>query len=617
MTYRRSVHSTAGVIFWLLLLSACHAVWAAEAKRVLILHSFGREFKPWSEYARSIHAELERQSPWPLEITDHSLISASSSDEDLETPFVVYLRAFFAKRPLDLIVSVGAPAAAFVQRHRDQLFAGTPMVFTAVDERRVQYSSLTENDAVVAVRINYLAAIENILNVLPDTKNVTVVVGTSPIEKFWKEAIAKEVGPLTDRVKFSWTDQLSFDELLKRSSQLPPQTAIFWELMIVDAANVMHEGNSPLTRLHAVANAPIFSYDESFFSGREIVGGPLLLVMDSSRQTAAAAVRILGGEKAGAVKIPPVQFGAPRFDWREMQRWGISESRLPPGSEIYFREPSVWEQYRLQILAILATFLLQAALIWWLIYEHRRRHSAEVQSRNAMIELTYMNRTAGAGQLSAAIAHEVNQPLTGIATRASAALRWLRSETPNVEKARAALEQIVTASHRASDIVTSVRAMFRKDTSERHPIDINRLILTVLAIVRIDLQRNGVELQTQLAPKVLLVQGDRVQLQQVVLNLVMNAIEAMQSVQPRVLTVKSDQRRPETVHVSIEDTGIGIDPANLNRLFNPLFTTKERGMGMGLSICRSIIESHNGRIWVSLGVEKGSVFQFELPTKSD
>ena len=175
----------------------------------------------------------------------------------------------------------------------------------------------------------------------------------------------------------------------------------------------------------------------------------------------------------------------------------------------------------------------------------------------------------------------------------------------------------MAASHRASDIVTSVRAMFKKDTNEKLPVDINGLILTVLAIVRIDLQKNGVELQTQLDERVLIVEGDKVQLQQVVLNLVMNAIEAMQPVRPRVLKVKSEQSKPGLVHVSIEDTGTGIDPSNLDRIFSALFTTKERGMGMGLSICHSIIENHNGRIWVSPGVIRGSIFQFELPTKSD
>ena len=378
MTGRQSVYSL-GILFYLLASFACQSTLAAEPKRVMLLHSFGRDFKPWNEYAKSIREELARQSPWPLDIIDHSLVSARFADEGSEAAFVEYLHALSAKRPIDLIVSIGAPAAAFVQRHRQRLFAATPMVFTAVDQRRVQYSVLTSMDAVVSLRINYLAAIENILRVLPDTKNVMVVVGVSPIEKFWKEAIAKETEPLANRITLSWSDHLSFEEFLKHAAALPPQSAIFWELMIVDAAGVVHEGVAPLARLHAVANAPIFSYDEAFFG--HIVGGPLLMTADSGRQTAAVAVRILGGEKPGDINMPPVEFAQPMFDWREVQRWRISESRLPPGSEIHFRERTVWERYQLQILGILAALLAQAALIGWLIYEHRRRHLAEVLAR--------------------------------------------------------------------------------------------------------------------------------------------------------------------------------------------------------------------------------------------
>ncbi len=616
MRYRQSSHSTAGVIFFLLALFACQSALAVEPKRVMVLHSFGREVRPWSDYAQSIRSELQRQSPWPLDITDHSLISARSDDDDSEIPFIEYLRALFAKRPIDLIVSIGAPAAGFVQRHREQLFAATPMVFTAVEQRRIQYSNLTPSDAVVPIRIDYLALMANILQVLPETKNVQVIVGTSPIEQFWREEIRKEAMPLADRVALTFYDDLSFEEILKHVAVPPPHSAILWEAMIVDAAGVVHDGDAAFKRLHAAAKAAIFGYYEPNI-GEGLVGGPYAGVLDTSRETAAAAVRILGGENAGDVRITSIEFATPRFDWREMQRWGISESSLPAGSEIRFRDPTVWDQYRVPILAIFAALLAQFALIIWLMFEHRRRHLAEVQSRNAMVELTYMNRRATAGQLSASIAHEVNQPLTGIALGASAALRWLRAETPNLERAGVALEQIVAASHRASDIVTSVRSMFRKDTSEKLPVDINGLIVTVLAMVRIDLQKNGVELQTQFGERVLVVEGDKVQLQQVILNLVMNAIQAMQSVRPRVLKVKSDQSKPEFVHVSIEDTGTGIDRSNLKQIFSPLFTTKERGMGMGLSICHSIIENHNGRIWVSPGVNRGTIFQFELPTKSD
>ena len=601
----------AGIIFFLMALFACQVALAAEHKRVMLLHSFGQDFKPWSEYAKDIRAELKRQSPWPLDIIENSLVTARFSDENPEAPFVEYLSALFAKRPLDVIVSIGAPAADFVQRHRRRLFPTTPMVFTAVDQRRVQYSNLTANDVAVAVNINYLSAFENILQVLPDTKDVIVVVGTSPIEKFWKEAIGKQAEPLTNRIKLSWTDELPFEELLKQASALPPHTAIFWELMIVDAAGVVHEGNVPLERLHAVANAPIFSYDESFF-GSGIVGGPLLIVADTSRLTATVAVRILNGEEAGDIKVSPVEFSAPRFDWGQIQRWGISEKNLPPGGKILFRDPTVWEQYRAHILAVTAAILTQAALIFWLLYEHWRRQRAEILARNTMSELSHVNRMATAGQLSASIAHEVNQPLAGIVANAQAALRWL--EKANVEEVREGLKRIVSDGHRASDIITNLRAMFKSDVQEKALVDINKLVLSVLALVRIDLQKHEIKLQTQLDDQIPQVLGNQVQLQQVISNLVVNAIESMGSLQTRALRIKTELSQSNTVQVSIEDAGTGIKSSDVAQLFKPMFTTKARGMGMGLSICQSIIENHDGRIWVSPGATGGSIFQFELPT---
>jgi signal transduction histidine kinase len=228
----------------------------------------------------------------------------------------------------------------------------------------------------------------------------------------------------------------------------------------------------------------------------------------------------------------------------------------------------------------------------------------------------HMNRVATAGELSASIAHEVNQPLTGISARASAAMRWLARDPPDLDKVRSMLRDIVGASDRAAEVVTSVRAMFKKETKERAPVDLNKLIRTVLEIVRVELQRNGVDVQVALDENLPRIECDAVQMQQVILNLVVNAIDAMQGMEPRVLRVESKLGAPDTARVSVQDTGKGVDPAQLDRIFRPMFTTKERGMGMGLSICRSIIESHYGRIWVE-AAPRGAIFLFELPVKAD
>jgi signal transduction histidine kinase/ABC-type uncharacterized transport system substrate-binding protein len=611
---RRLISATAGIVS-LLTLFACATAWAAEPKRVMLLYSFGRDFKPWSEFARSIRTELDQQSPWPLDFTEHSLLTARSSDESPDAPFVEYLRALNSTRPLDLIVTLGAPAVAFVQQYRQQLFANTPMIYTAVEQRRVRFSVLTPNDAVVAVRSDFVAFIENILRVLPETKTIAVVNGNSPLERYWLEEMRKELKPFTSRISFIWYNDLSFEEMLKNASSLPPHSAIFWQQLIVDAAGAVHEGDTALVTLRALANAPIFSNQEAFF-GHGIVGGPVRSVSELGRRTASVAVRILGGEKAGDIKTAASGYAAPKFDWRELQRWGISESRLPPGSEIHFRLPTIWERYRAQILAICGVLLVQTALIGWLIYEHRRRHVAEVMARHSMAELTHMNRVATAGELSASIAHEINQPLTGMVLRASAARRWLAADRPDIDKARDALDQIEAAGHRASDIITSVKSMFRKDTQDKSWVDINEVIWTVLGLVYIDLRKHQIDLESGLDDQLPPVLGNQVQLQQVILNLIMNAIDSMRSVQPRALSIKSKLNGHDSVQVSIEDTGVGIDPANLSQIFKPLFTTKDHGMGMGLSICHSIIDGHEGRIWATAGNKGGTIFHFELPTKA-
>jgi len=249
----------------------------------------------------------------------------------------------------------------------------------------------------------------------------------------------------------------------------------------------------------------------------------------------------------------------------------------------------MWEQFPTQVLAAFAVCLSQLVLIGWLIYEHRRRHLAEVQARDSMTELTQLNRLATAGELSAAIAHEIRQPIGAMVTMAGAAIRWLSKESPEIGEARDALTEVVATGHRAGDIITNVRKLFGKDTHEDTPCDVNTLVRTVLALVYIDLRKWSIETQLNLTEQLPSVNGNEIQLQQVILNLVMNAIDAMVSAaEPRILSIMSKLNDDHnTVVVSVADTGSGIDMANLSRIFKPMFTTKARGMGMGLSICNT------------------------------
>jgi C4-dicarboxylate-specific signal transduction histidine kinase len=245
--------------------------------------------------------------------------------------------------------------------------------------------------------------------------------------------------------------------------------------------------------------------------------------------------------------------------------------------------------------------------------------ASEQRLLDAQMELARVTRVTTLGELTASIAHEVNQPLAAVVANAEACLRWLDRGTPDLDAARRSVEWIIDDGNRASEVIRRVRALANKADIEKAPLDINEVIREVIALVQRELTSHQVSLRMELAPAPPMILGDRVQLQQVIINLVMNGIEAMRSVtdRPPELVILSRQDETQQLLVSVTDCGVGISAENADRLFNPFFTTKSGGMGMGLSICRSIMEAHDGRLWATANVPHGATFQFTLPVNAE
>ena len=584
-----------------------------DLKRVLILHSFGREFRPWSEYARSIKAGLEQQSPWPLDIQEQALLTARFNNPGPEAPFVEYLRSLYQGAPPDIVLSIGAPAARFLQRYRGELFPDTPTVLAVVEERLVNRVDLTDNDVVVSVRNDFMVVFDNILRVLPETKTVAMVVGASPLEKFWIDEVKRELKPLGNRVDLVWYSDLPFEEILKRAAELPPHAVLFWGLMTVDAAGIIYEGDIALRSLHAVANAPIFSYQEPFFGG-STVGGPMQLTAETSRKTVDAAMRILGGEKPTAIKYEPIEFGPPKYDWRELQRWGISESNLPSNSEILFREPTVWERYRWQIMLIAAIILVQTGLISGLLHERHRRRVAEVESRQRFAELAHANRYSAVGELTTSIAHELNQPLGSILTNTETAELMLKAASPDLGEIRHILADIRRDDQRASEVIRRLRSVLKKTPFEIRNLELNDTVWEAIGLAAAVADGRRIALSYVPAVTALPIKGDPVQVQQVVLNLIINAMDAISDADTKKREVSvSTARAGNQAEIRIADTGPGIAAGNLASVFNPFFTTKPEGMGMGLAIAKTIVEAHHGTMAAENLPAGGALFTVRLP----
>jgi PAS domain S-box-containing protein len=245
------------------------------------------------------------------------------------------------------------------------------------------------------------------------------------------------------------------------------------------------------------------------------------------------------------------------------------------------------------------------------ITERKRAEHALQESQAALARVT---RIAAMGELTASIAHEINQPLAAVATNASASLHWLAVQPPNLDEAREAASRAIQEANRASGVIERIRAFLQKEQPQLQPLDENEVIREVLLLAESELLRGGVTVKTELAADVPTVLGDRVQLQQVMLNLIMNGIDAMSTIvdRPRELVIRSAEH-PDGVLIQVQDSGTGLDPEQADRIFEPFFTTKPQGIGVGLSISHSIIEAHGGRLWVTPGALHGAVFQFTLP----
>ncbi len=243
------------------------------------------------------------------------------------------------------------------------------------------------------------------------------------------------------------------------------------------------------------------------------------------------------------------------------------------------------------------------------------RKRAEEAPQAAQAEVARAARPTTMVELAAAIAHEINQPLAAVVTNANACLRWLANDPPNLDEAREAAKRVVRDGSRASEVVESIRSLVGKGGTEKTSLDVNAVIQEVLALTRHELQRHRVSVRTELSAEVPRVLGDRVQLQQVVLNLIMNGIEAMTAVtgRPRLLLVRSQTDESGGALIAVEDSGTGLDPRIMDRIFDAFFTTKPNGTGLGLSICRSIVEAHGGRLWASPRTPHGTIFRLTVP----
>jgi signal transduction histidine kinase len=567
--------------------------------------------------ANAIRATLAAGTQRRVEFYTEALDANRLPLATYEADFARFMQRKYRDRPMDVVIAVQVAALDFAERHRAALWPGTPVVFCAMPADWVRGRTFATGITGVTATLDPVGTLELALRLQPDARQVVVVGGVGEIDRAFLDGVRLALRRFQGRLQATWLDHHTLEQMTEAVGQLPADTIVLYTAVSRDAAGLVFAPRQALADLARASTAPVYGMIDTY-SGYGITGGKLQSLDADGRRAAALALRLLGGDAAAAIPVQPPAPSECRVDSRELRRFGLNERLLPAGCAVEFRQPELWEQHKREIVIVLLAIMLQGVVIAALLVQRRLRRNAELAARQQLTELAHAARLATAGQLTAAIAHEINQPLSAILSNAEAAELMLAAEPPPIDEVRHILADIRSDDLRASEVIRHLRSLLGKHAPEMEPLDFNALAADILHLLAVESGRRGVVLDTdfgELPP----VYGDRVQLQQALLNLILNGMDAMADTPEalRRITVRTAVNGSGGVEVAVADAGHGIPAARLPNIFDSFTTSKQDGMGLGLSIARAIVEAHGGKIRAENNPDKGATFRFTLPANGN
>ena len=585
---------------------------AADEARVLMLYGLDPYLPPFLAMDKAMRTSLASDADRPLSFFSESLDSQRFAIESLESELAALLSKKYRALRIDVVVAVSRTALDFFERHGSQIWPGAKVVYVGFLGYEFKPSTLPPGASAVVSTLDVSGTIDIARRLQPGARKILVVSGVAEVDRRGEQQAREALTALDVRVPVDFLLGLPLPELEARVLAEPPDNMIIYLVQFRDRDGRPTEPFDVLRAIVRTSRAPVYGAAETYI-GLGVVAGSVASYESRGRLIGEQVRRALAGgppDPGRTVLAAPNNCVA---DARALQRWSLDADRLPDGCEVRFAEVPVWRQYWWQIALALAIVAAQTMLIMALLSQRRRRRLAEETEQAQRAALARASRLAIAGELTGAIAHEINQPLGAILSNADAGDLLLDSDIDRRDDLRAILADIRRDDLRASEVIRHLRDLLGQQKFERSEFDLNEVVTDVESIMRAEARRRGVALEIRLAPA-LAIMGDRVQMQQVLINLVLNAMDAVADVPESQRTIAvAVAREGGNAVLTVRDRGRGIAPEHRMKLFDSFFSTKHNGMGLGLSITRRIVDAHGGRIRVESTPGEETTFVVELP----
>jgi signal transduction histidine kinase len=532
--------------------------------------------------------------------------------EPAERLFREKLRELYSGKTFEAIFVLGGEVLPLAISLRDELWSDVPIVVGGVSEATLSSIELPSDVRAVVSTFDVAGTIAIARLLQPGASEIVVMSGSAPFDRSWEETARTALGGTTD-IPVTYVSDLSIDGFSSHAANLDPDTILLILTIFQDAGGQAFTPADAAKQITATSAAPAYSVYETFL-GDGVVGGQIQTFETIGRRMAEIAISAKSWRPDDSTKLTVASELI--VDAAQAARYGLSLSALPVHATILNPPFSIWDTYRWQIIGLASIIVIQMATIITLLVQRRllSRAAREISARKA--DLARASRRGHLGELTSAIAHELNQPLTAILADAEAGLDLTHVDPPDMDELRAILSDIADADKRAAQIIIGLRQLASREEPRLVELDLNDVVERTLLLTRSEILRHGVSLDVNLAAVPLPIRGNLTQLKQVLLNLFMNAVDAMNGSgnARRVLSVTTRLRDDEWRVVVVTDTGHGLlGPAE--DLFNPFATTKAKGLGLGLSVSRSIIEAHGGTIWFDESLTTGASVVLSLPAR--